>query len=179
MFAGAGGFGSGYDQEQVKEFFRRARAAYEGTSDEEMNSDDVRGAAFDLVRGGYRTSDVDASLDRLEAAFVKRERQLFINKYGQDVWMDQVADRATTLYPRLVRPTGERFSAPNRGRGYLKEDVDELLDRLTAYFDSGTPLTAAQIRQATFKDAKGSKAYAEGVVDAYLDRAVEVLLAVE
>ncbi len=31
----------------------------------------------------------------------------------------------------------------------------------------------------TFPSARGDKAYAEGVVDAYLDRAVEVLLAVE
>ena len=57
--------------------------------------------------------------------------------------------------------------------------VDELLDRLAQYFDSDEGITSAEIRNATFKTAKNEKAYKEGVVDAYLSRAVEVLLAVE
>lgn len=179
MFPTVSGWTVGYHQDQVKEFFDAAREVYEGRSEEELTSEDVRRAAFDLVRGGYRTAEVDASLDRLEAAFIQRERQQFITTHGQDAWMSRVADRATTLYPRLVRPPLERFAHPAKGQGYRKEEVDALLDRLIAYFDSGSKLEAADIRQVTFPAARGKKAYAEGVVDAYLDRAVDVLLAVE
>ena len=39
-------------------------------------------------------------------------------------------------------------------------------------------VTVEDVRLATFRDAKGTKAYSEGPVDAYLGRAVEILLAV-
>jgi DivIVA domain-containing protein len=144
-----------------------------------MRGADVRTVAFDLVRGGYATSAVDGALDRLEGAFVRRERAAFVGRQSQKEWMSAVAERATTLYPRLVRPRGERFAPPERGRGYLADDVDEVLDRLVAYFDRNGTLTSAELRGATFRPARGGRAYAEGPVDAYLDRAVEVLLAVE
>lgn len=179
MFPTVSGWTVGYNQEQVREFFDKAREIYEGRSTETLTSEDVRQSAFDLVRGGYRTADVDASLDRLEAAFIQRERQKFIAENGQDAWMNRIADRATSLYPRLVRPPGQRFASPEKGQGYRKEEVDQFIERLTAYFDSGEPLTAAEVRQASFSAARKSQAYAEGVVDAYLDRAVDVLLAVE
>lgn len=47
------------------------------------------------------------------------------------------------------------------------------------YFDQGRPLTSEEIRQATFRRARGHGGYAEGPVDAFFDRAVEVLLGVE
>ena len=55
----------------------------------------------------------------------------------------------------------------------------DLLDRLAAYFDEGAPLRVDEVRLAVFQPARGRKAYAEGPVDAYLGRAVEILLAVE
>lgn len=172
------GWGSGYDRREVEEFFTRARSAYEGGT-EEMDAEDVRTVAFELSRGGYDPTAVDAALDRLEGAFVQRRRADFIAAHGQDAWMEHVAQRATTLYPRLVRPAGERFAPPKRGRGYHTEDVDKMLDSLVDYFDAGGALTAAQLRHATFSTARKSRAYAEGPVDAFLDRAVDVLLAVE
>ncbi|GAB2991933.1 DivIVA domain-containing protein [Actinotalea caeni] len=180
-FPRTGRWSSGYDVEQVDEFFEQARAAYEddGASGTTMTAEDVRNAAFDLVRGGYDPAHVDAALDRLEAAFVQRARARHIGQAGQDAWMEEVARRATTLYPRLVRPAGERFAPPERGRGYDRESVDALLDRLVDYFDSGAELSAAEVRSATFKSAPRDRAYAEGPVDAFLDRAVDVLLAVE
>ena len=50
---------------------------------------------------------------------------------------------------------------------------------LIDYFDDGAELTAADIRSATFPSAARDRAYAEGPVDAFLDRAIDVLLAVE
>ncbi|WP_434056317.1 DivIVA domain-containing protein [Georgenia wangjunii] len=188
MFPIVGRMSTGYDREQVEAFFDRARAAYEVSSagsgtgapaGTTLTEDDVRGAAFDLVRQGYATSAVDAALDRLEAALVQRRREDFIAAHGQRAWMDRTAELATSLYPRLVRPAGERFAAPERGRGYAATAVDDILDRLVEYFDAGGDLTAAELRDATFPTARTRHAYAEGPVDAFIDRAVEVLLAVE
>lgn len=180
----------GYHTGQVDEFFARARAAYEelgnqhGEQDgnaggEVIDADTVRSAAFDLVRRGYRAASVDAALDRLEAAFVAARRADFIAEKGRSAWMGTVVDRATTLYERLTRPAGQRFAPPERGRGYAAADVDALLERVVAYFDEGAALSAAEVRTAVFSSASGADAYAEGPVDAYLDRVVDVLLAVE
>lgn len=179
MFPPAGRSRTGYDRMQVEEFFTRARAAYESGQGGGFDEQDVRSAAFDLVRDGYATASVDAALDRLEAAFVQRRRTTFIATNGEAAWMDRTAQLATTLYPRLLRPAGERFRAPERGRGYDREAVDAALDRLGAYFDDGGELSAAEVRALTFPSARASRAYHEGTVDAFLDRAVEVLVAVE
>ena len=121
---------------------------------------------------------VDAALDRLEAAFLQRRRAAFVAKNGRQAWMDQVTQLATTLYPRLLRPAGERF-APASGQGYDKTDVDALMDRIAGYFDSDTTLTSSEVRGAVFRRARGNKAYGEPSVDRYLARVVEVLLSVE
>ncbi|PFG38485.1 DivIVA domain-containing protein [Georgenia soli] len=183
MFPPAGRWRTGYDRAQVEEFFTRARAAYEsgekGTPTDSLDENDVRTAAFDLVRDGYATAAVDAALDRLEAAFVQRRRTRFVAEHGEAAWMDRIADLATTLYPRLLRPAGQRFRAPESGRGYDRDAVDAVLERLVAYFDDGGELTSGELRSTTFPSARASRAYHEGTVDAYLDRAVEVLVAVE
>lgn len=178
LFPTVGRWASGYDREEVEAFFERAKAAYEDGA-EPMTGTDVRSAAFDLVRHGYDPAAVDAALDRLEAAFIARDRNEFVAANGQSDWMDQVAERATSLYPRLTRPERQRFAPPERGRGYQRAAVDATLDRLIAYFDEGAPLTAAELRAVTFPAARSGSAYAEGPVDAFLDRAVDILLAVE
>lgn len=180
LFPVAGRMSTGYHREQVEEFFARARRAYEGGAEGDgLHASDVREVAFDLVRSGYATGAVDAALDRLEAALVQRRRDAFIAAHGQQAWMDRIAELATTLYPRLVRPAGQRFAPPERGSGYDRDAVDDLMDRVIAYFDADGDLTAAEVRSVTFPTARRAQAYAEGVVDAYLDRVVEVLLAVE
>lgn len=181
LFPRVGRWHRGYDVKQVDAFFQSARVSYEarpGSSEDVLTEDSVRGAAFDLVVDGYQTAHVDAALDRLEAAIVKRRRSTFVSTKGEDEWMGQAVERATTLYPRLQRPAGERF-ADAHGAGYAKEPVDVLCERLVDYFENGTPISAQQIRLAIFPAARGSAAYDEAVVDSFLDRAVEVLLAVE
>lgn len=179
MFRTAGRWRSGYDVHQVEELFADARRVYEGQSTE-MSGRDLRRAAFDLVRGGYATAPVDAALDRLERAFATRQRTDFVNARGQQAWMEHCADQARTLYGRLARPDGERFAPPRRGQpGYAAVEVDALCRRLVRYFDHGEPMTSEEVRQATFRRRTGSAAYAEGPVDAFLDRAIEVLQSVE
>lgn len=171
---------SGYDRTEVDAYFAQARSIYEGISSTKFGADDVQAVSFELVRGGYDTHEVDAALDRLASAFVARHRGDFIAKYGTDAWMQALANRAKTLYPRLARPALQKFARGEQGaRGYNVEQVDSLCDRLTRYFDSKEALSAAELRATTFKAANGKNGYAEGPVDAFLARAVEVLLGVE
>ena len=180
MFRTVGPFRSGYDPDQVEDFFQHARRAYEGDRAEPLNGSDVRRAAFDIVRGGYVPASVDAALDRLERAFSARQRSEFVAAHGQQAWMEHVAALARTLYERLRRPDGKRFTPAHRGeQGYAPQDVDALCHRLVDYFDKGTPLTSDEVRSAVFRRASGHAAYAEGPVDAFFERAVEVLLGVE
>jgi DivIVA domain-containing protein len=180
MFRTVSGMHSGYDPDEVDDFFEHARAVYENGPAGALSGRDVRSVAFDLVRRGYQTSAVDAALDRLEAAFVARARAEFLAEQGQPAWMARLAEEAHTLYGRLTRPDGERFApAHARQAGYELADVDAMCQRLVAYFDRGAPLMAQDVRSATFRRRNGAAGYAEGPVDAFFDRAVEVLLGAE
>ena len=170
----------GYAIESVNAFFESARAAYESEEPPTMTSNDVRRAAFKTKRGGYNPRAVDRAMDRLESAFASREREEFIETHGESAWLKHLGERAQSLYPRLVRKRGERFAAAPRGLlAYDCAEVDALLDRITAFFDQGEPLEVDEIRLATFTRRFGIGGYAEGPVDAFLDRTVEVLLAVD
>lgn len=178
-FPTTGFFRRGYDRGSVDEFFVDARRAYEGgLPAEQFTAEQVRQATFPLARNGYDIESVDAAMSRLEAAFVQRDRADHVAVNGESAWYERVADRATTLYPRLLRPRGERFAHPETGRGYDTVQVDDLLDRIAAFFDDRGELHVDDIRHAIFQPARGRKAYSEGVVDAYLGRAIEILLAV-
>ena len=174
LFPRVGALQQGYRVEQVDRYFEIAHEIYDAGELEEMDSEGVRTVAFDVVRGGYQPDAVDSALDRLEAAFLQRRRAEFVAANGRQAWMDQVAELATSLYPRLLRPAGERF-APAPKVGYSKQDVDALMDRIAAYFDSEEPLTSAEVRTAVFGTARGAKAYDESSVDRYLARVVEVV----
>jgi len=171
---------TGYDRREVDQYFQQARSVYESISAEHFGADDVQAVSFELVRGGYDTHEVDAALDRLASASVARHRAEYIHRYGQQAWMAALAERAKTLYPRLARPPLQRFARAERGApSYSVSEVDALCDRLTRYFDQQETLSAAEIRGTTFSTTSGPKGYAEGPVDAFLARAVEVLLGVE
>ena len=178
LFPRAGATKLGYRRDDVDAYFSQARHVYEQPSAaEDLASFEVRRAAFGLARGGYATAAVDSALDRLEVAFSARVKERYIRDHGQDAWMAQLAERAQSLYPRLRRPAGQRFDRPGGLHGgYSQAQVDELLDRLTAFFDQGEPLTADELRGATFKRRSSWAAYEERVVDAYLARAVDILL---
>lgn len=178
-FPTTGIFRRGYGKDAVDEFFIDARHAYEGgLPAEQFSAEQVRQASFPRQRNGYDTQAVDAAMSRLEAAFVQRDRADHIAVNGEGAWYEKVADRATTLYPRLLRPYGQRFSHPRSGIGYNAEQVDDLLDQIAAFFDDREDLVADDVRHTLFKSARGKKAYAMGPVDAYLGRAVEILLSV-
>lgn len=182
LFPRAGFLRRGYDREQVESFFAGVRAAYERPSVDPngLAPLDIRRAAFDLSTRGYRTTDVDAALDRLEDAFGTRLREQFVQAYGRDAWNAQLAAHAEVLYGRLRRPVGQRFARPRGiGRGYKAKEVDALLDRITAFFDAGAPITPADLRTSAFRHAAKWRSYREDQVDAYLAKAVDILLGVQ
>lgn len=180
MFSLESRFRKGYVPDQVDALFAQARAAYEGASDQGLTPGQIHAAAFDLERAGYVVAEVDGALDRLEAAFVAKARAEFVAAHGQQAWMEHLAERARTLYGRLSRPDGDRFVPGERGAySYDADDVDALCHRLVAYFDRGEPITSDEVRHASFRRRRGRDGYAQAPVDAFLARAVEVLLGVE
>ncbi|MDY5129172.1 DivIVA domain-containing protein [Actinotignum urinale] len=170
-------FSRGYNRDEVDDFFTRAKKAY-SQGDGTMDETDVRAVVFHNQRGGYNTQDVDAALNRLEGAFIALKRAGVISARGEQEWLNLAYEDAKSLYPRMLRPRGQRFAHPDRW-GYKIEDVDNFVNRLAKYFDGETDLTSKDIRSVTFKEAKGNKAYDEKIVDVYLERAIGVLLAVE
>ena len=84
LFPVTRGLSKGYDPRQVNAFFENARSAYENSEGtEDFTSEQIRTAAFDLVRAGYDVPTVDAALNRLEAAFIQRDRSAFVAKNGE------------------------------------------------------------------------------------------------
>ncbi|MFN8048412.1 MAG: DivIVA domain-containing protein [Ancrocorticia sp.] len=177
-FERVGALSWGYVPAEVDDFLARAKQAYSDNEPFDFDETTVRNAGFARIRRGYRPDVVDAAMDRLEAAFIQRRRSQTIAEQGESGWLNAVYDEAKSLYPRLLRPVGERFSHAVSW-GYRKEDVDTLMEKLTAYFDGKAPLSSAELRNAVFGQAKGAKAYDEAVVDVYLERAITVLVAVE
>lgn len=179
MFQTVGRIRSGYSPEEVEEFFTHAREIFEGATPGSMTAMQVQHTSFALVRDGYASDAVDAAMDRIAQAFADLEREQFIPQYGQEAWVEHLTEQAQTLYPRLARPSEERFAPGARGKpSYDREEVDELCERLIGYFDHGEPLSADVVRNATFTTRKGLAGYDEGSVDAFLSRAVSIILAV-
>lgn len=186
-FERVGRLHSGYDCKQVDEFLRAAKEAYahfsgqvqiQDNDNEAIDESTVRGVSFTWNRNGYKPFQVDAALDRLEAAFIQRRRASVMYSKGEQAWLEQTYTAATSLYPRLQRPAGQRFADAQK-RGYLKEDVDAFLEQVAHYFDGQANLSSKEVRRQNFRPALGEKAYDESVVDVYLDRVVSVLMAVE
>ncbi|WP_394942060.1 DivIVA domain-containing protein [Psychromicrobium sp. YIM B11713] len=172
----------GYNTKQVDQFLAKARAIY--TSAEQgqkaLTSRDVREMTFDAVRGGYEPQAVDAALDRLEDVFAQQERDALIASKGEDAWLAQIGRLSGVLRARLHRPDGQRFRRPRRnGRSYKTTDVDALCHQLLEYFEQDKPLSVDVVRRAVFGPARGKDGYEEQQVDAFLDRVIELMAAID
>ena len=183
LFARVADDAFGYDTGQVEDFLARARKTYEA---ENLNRDVVtsplvRRATFDPVRGGYDPREVDAALDRLEDVFAARERNALIESEGHDRWLENISQVAMVLRARLHRAPGERFRRPSKRNvpSYNIADVDALCDRLIQYFEHDVPLSVDDVRRVVFRRAEGDEGYEENQVDAFLDRTIELMAAID
>lgn len=174
----------GYDPGQVDDFLDRlgavldTAAADAGTAPG-VTSREVRATVFDRTPGGYDPGAVDARLDQLEDELAGREREAFLRAQGDHSWEEYLESLGQTLLGRLNRPRGERFRKPSHRKqpGYSIADVDVLCERLVEHFRSDEALDPSLVRTAVFRQARGSRSYEEQQVDAFLDRVLELLLA--
>ncbi len=187
-FPRSGRLRRGYQIAQVEGFFARARHAYEqsapgrpgSTRATTLTSRDVRQVGFDLVMNGFDVIAVDGALDRMEDAFARRESDALRGRLGEDRAMEHVLRQAQTLEGRLGRGEGERFPrAAGLSLAYEPDDVDQLCQRLAGYLRGGPAVAPEELRRAVFRARRGRSGYDEHQVDAFIDRAVEVLVAVD
>ncbi len=187
-FPRSGRFRRGYHVTQVEEFFAKARHAYEQSAPGRpgsarattLTSRDVRQVGFDLVLHGFDVIAVDGALDRMEDAFARRESDALRGRLGEDRAMEHVLRQAQTLEGRLGRSLGERFPrASGLSLAYDPDDVDQLCERLAGYLRGGPAVAPEELRRAVFRPKRGRSGYDEHQVDAFIDRAVEVLVAVD
>jgi DivIVA domain-containing protein len=173
----------GYNAKQVDQFLQRARVSLEtpNAAVHAIGSADVRSVSFDPVKGGYSASVVDAALDRLEDAFARRERDELIAASGEEAWLRDIGQLSGILRGRLHRPDGERFRRPSKKkiRSYNTVDVDNLCRDLIGYLEEDKPLSVDNVRRAVFRPAVGQDGYEENQVDAFLDRVVELMAAID
>lgn len=179
----------GYDTDEVDAFLARARRAYDGggrgagggeadgAEPAHLAAADIRRTAFGLRRAGYRTSAVDAAMERLEDVFAERERAEARARMGDEKWFAQARETAQVILNRLNREPGHRFArAGMLSYGYNRTDVDRFAGRLTRYFRDGKPMSVDEVRGVVFRPQRGG--YREAQVDMLLDAVVDVMLAV-
>ena len=174
----------GYNAKQVDQFLQRARVSFETpkAAAHAVKSADVRAVSFDPVKGGYAAAGVDAALDRLEDAFARRERDELIAERGEDAWLREIGSLSGTA-ARPPAPARRRaVPAPRqeaKARSYNTTDVDDLCHDLIGYLEEDKPLSVDNVRRAVFRPAVGQDGYEETQVDAFLDRVVELMAAID
>ncbi len=169
----------GYNVDQVEDFLEEARRAYTADRGElsVVNSATIRTTAFQMQKGGYSTTHVDAALERLEDAFAARERERAMAEQGDAAWYAKARSSAQAILDRLARDKGHRFSRVGPfTTGYDPKDVDAFADRLVGYFQHGKPMSVDQVRTIVFRSKK--RGYNETQVDLLLDAVIDVMLAV-
>lgn len=162
---------TGYDVAAVDAFLSRAQAG-----ETSLSSDNIRAAAFPVVKGGYSMADVDAALERLEDTVAEHEHRDATNRIGADATTADARALAQEILNRIAREPRRRFrAAPLFTYGYNRADVDAFTDRVRAFYMDGGLLSRADVRGVTFRPQLGG--YDEGQVDLLLDELVRVMLA--
>lgn len=168
----------GYNIDQVEEFLEEARQAYSVDQGAvALTAESIRRTAFDMQKGGYSPSHVDAALERLEDAFAARQRERMLPQVGEEAWYGRARQTAQAVLDRLDRPLGRRFNRVSwLTRGYHPGDVDAFCRRLTRYFQDGKPMSVEEVRTVAFRLKRGG--YSEVQVDLVLDAVIDAMLAV-
>jgi len=164
----------GYDTIQVDQLIARARAQFADERKTLITASELRKTEFDLVRGGYQISPVDAAIDRLDDALAAIEIAAVLRHHGREI-IDKVKGEATEmLFSRIERPARKRFSSTGwLLRGYSRKQVDVLVELIDLHLTSGTRLNLDQVRRVVFKAKRAG--YNEAQVDAFIDKTIELL----
>lgn len=166
--------GLGYAPAEVDAFIIKARRQFEDPTQFLVSSGLARHATFSLVKGGFSIAAVDSAIDRLEDTFAQKEIARQRAEQGDFAVDDKLARFIDSLQARIDRPKRKRFKHANWPlRGYSTKQVDSFCLALERYLFSGSTMTAADVRAQLFKAKRGG--YSEGQVDAFLDRAIEVI----
>jgi DivIVA domain-containing protein len=170
---------AGYNVDQVEDFLEEARRAYSAdrAAPTIVTAESIRRTAFDMEKGGYSVTHVDAALERLEDAFAARERDRAFSEIGDQAWYGNARSTAQEVLDRLDRPRAHRFKRTSAlTLGYNPKDVDAFADALVSYFQDGKPMSVEEVRTIAFRTRRGG--YNEAQVDLLLDAVIGVMLAV-
>lgn len=183
----------GYNPEQVDEFLERTHALYD-SEDAQLTQQDIQNVSFDLSKGGYVISQVDAALGRLERAVVDQQTTREIARHGRVVWKAQTEDLYRSLAAHADRAARQRFrpgdaKAPSYDRKQVDRLVDQVIDKAAAELgvDGVTAddvkdlvdVSSTSVANVIFTQRKGKRGYDERQVDNYLNACVRLLSRIE
>lgn len=183
----------GYNPEQVDEFLERTHALYD-SDDAQLTQQDIQNVSFDLSKGGYAISQVDAALGRLERAVVDRQTTREITRHGRVVWKAQTEDLYRSLAAHAERAERQRFrpgdaKAPSYDRKQVDRLVDQVIDKAAAELGVDgvsaddvrnlVDMNSTSVANVIFTQRKGKRGYDERQVDNYLNACVRLLSRIE
>ena len=174
-------------------FLDRAHALYE-SEDAHLTQQDIQNVSFDLSKGGYDITQVDAALSRLEQAVV--DKQTTRRLPSTVVWRGKPRPKSCTV--RYVStPTGGDGGAirarHDRRPSYDRKQVDRLIDQIVDKAAAGlgvdgvseqdvrklADLNSGAVSNVVFTQRKGKNGYDERQVDYYLNSCVQLLSRLE
>ena len=183
----------GYDPDQVDAFLDRAHALYE-SEDAHLTQQDIQNVSFDLSKGGYDITQVDAALSRLEQAVVDKQTTREITEHGRVAWKAQTEELYRQVCEHADRGTGERFArGHDRRPSYDRKQVDSVIDKCLT--KAAGELGVEEVSEADakaiadtnsqtlsnviFTQRKGKRGYDERQVDYYLAACAQLLTRLE
>lgn len=173
-FSRSGNRKLGYNISQVDEFLNLAREQYTVSSLDLITSLDVRTIRFQLEKNGYSISAVDAALEKLEDVFASNEYSRELLSVGHEDFEEELTNLRSLVLARCARSNKKRFTRriwPFKGYNY--KQVDLFCSQWERNLESDAQLAVRDVRTATFKSKRGG--YAEYQVDAFIEKAVELL----
>ncbi|MEU7916376.1 DivIVA domain-containing protein [Microbispora bryophytorum] len=179
----------GYDPGQVDDFVRRIeRTLGLGPLDgPPVTGDEIRNAKFAVKLGGYNETAVDFALDAfivaVEAPAARTAAAPSVRTRAEERTRPDPAPAKAAgaaeywLETQAARVERVAFRPGRLGMGYREEEVDAFLDRVVATLrgTAAEPLTAEQVRRATFATVVFRPGYAIQEVDGFLAEMANVL----
>lgn len=160
----------GYSPKQVEALLRLIEATLLANGSGPVTAGDIRRAGFELVRGGYEVTVVDAALD----AFEEEVLAATAGAVGPGGSLAATWE-LETLRRQLRTPAGVRFPrVPRRRRGHDTIEVDAFLDRIGSLLDAAAEVAVGELRAANFRARRGG--YDQDAVDDLLDRLIQLIL---